>query len=427
MIKGLHRLRVKFYRFKLRKKGLFLWGVLSVLILLVVLPASVQFWVTTNGAFPLLSDGIDEYVEFRISEDSIELAQPLALLLSETFALDDEHIFISLISMMATKPSSVGLLKKDNKVFGFARNPTESVDQNLSEEFDLKLSKHEISGQEFIIISEHEWPEDKITRSLETRRNIFRLILLSNNATGVLLKDSIYGQFRGDLDRVVLELSPHRGLISTGLYEGTQPGGSLYIENSQSFPDILWPSFFPEREEGLIGFADHIFKYPGKINLVSGRPDQFFINPYQLELGWEISLDIDRAGAAYLMNVVLDDLTRLYPESVERVLPDDTIVFELMQSKENFIEGGEIDFEKNSAGDLTYLRGQLIYSYSEENGLSISKRLDEMDKPTVDNSCLFDDFLMAGNFKYHDESDLLWKRLFFGLDQQRMILCIDKK
>lgn len=160
-----------------------------------------------------------------------------------------------------------------------------------------------------------------------------------------------------------------------------------------------------------------LLRFSGKYGVINGTLEEMLANPYEDSLQW--FWEGNEGQADQLEEQLLTDLADQYPQVMEQVLPDESIVYELQENKEAFRS------ETADQTMLTYPQGQLIRSKNE----TVTRWETANNEPPENNRihpCIYPQSYGYGYANAEFLGTFLWKRVFFSYDQQKMIFCFEK-
>jgi hypothetical protein len=200
---------------------------------------------------------------------------------------------------------------------------------------------------------------------------------------------------------------------------------SIFVRNSQSLQGIQgfpWPASVKTVLEGPL---QELWSAPGSFTAFAGDINMFAENPFQDDLRWENARTVESSAATAILTSLLESLMVRYPMAFERVLPDNSKVFELKKGADQFLlPETSVDVIIHPQGVMTYPHDQLRYEFG-DGTLLIRKGDDASNQnETMELSCGLADpkleILVSGDFI--DTS--LWTRTFFALNKRNGVVCI---
>lgn len=179
--------------------------------------------------------------------------------------------------------------------------------------------------------------------------------------------------------------------------------------------------------------ADRIQELPPLWLSISGFPFEFYVNgavslaldTFSDTISWKAVAQADLSQANSMLRGVLAELKDRFPLAVERVLPDNSKVFELKRSESFFLSSGQdISVNATEPGVFTFPHDQIAYRY-DEGRLTLQKGDAWQNSEQGPSGCSLDQAIASGFVDGSVFGTNLWKTLFLSVDTSKIAVCVD--
>ena len=378
--------------------------------------------------FPLLRPDTQAYFQLDLHQHDVAQIDALAFIFNQLGLGEPQVVQERLQALLSFYPEQIGFWQEREAGFYFLKNSDpsqEGVFDATMRQLGLTPSSFQLAGSRYHVAGPTAWGFDERDFGWKKLSFLHRAFRARGQSDGLLLVREEQGYLFGRILRENAELrvdfSQNWRHLGTNVIAEQQPAGLFYLRSDHPFSlsafDGIWPM-----DSGAIAYpASLLSRYPLRMLLMKGRSEDFFLHPYDSDQSWILDIPLSQIEAQEVLQGVLDDLSQLYPRSLERVLPDETTVFELERNQEQFLLGGDLDVFHQPAGLFTFVDDQMAYAYDGET-LHLS-RGDEKGLDSVDNSCHFLSSEQSGYFVPAPDLEILWKSVSFSLNKQRMLFC----
>lgn len=409
----------------------------TIIFLALLCSIGVYFWSVRNFSknyHPLLTEEKEFY--FAISPQSSVLSQSdtIFVILSELTGEKVESMRPLFSQLTELGGDQVGFFKDHGSTFWFTRNPERnSSEQDFMIGDDANApsfvsSEIQIDAMSYIIIGAKEFipaivSEQPSKLLLNAKKALNKEEKLSGNIIYTsFIRDeqlvSVLGTVRliNDIVQLSFMSEPKQGIpiLESRMMEDSI--FSLHVNShGEGNPSPLLPSF-QKQTESVVEVTQLLRQ--GQFDLYEGQIENFFENPYQEDLIWRWRGSVKNRDN--IKEAILTDLSRFFPQSVEKELPDGSTILELQQLREVF---EPVQTEEAMASVFTYPLGQLVLA-NEGDDITLSKGDIPKTIESVENSCVLPDFFSFGHVKTEALPLDLWKSAFFSYNQHNLVICI---
>lgn len=429
MLRILAKFNTFFARLPLKGKVVFFVLVALLFTVMAVLP-------TVNALnrriFPLFKAEQEFYVDLRPTTGLAQHQDVLAASLSSLSNLSREEVSLLVSAMFSSEPSRFGSYKEGSRVVFYVRNPLRPVvlGESLSSA-GWNIQEHRLGRDQYVLLSAHEGsaiPADAKLNGLWAKFGLYRR---AEQDRGVMYlrpkvdQPSLYGVFSEGENAWQMRFSASSWSFGDRIETVFVPVDALFhLRNNAPLPgieDFPWPLDVRSLLEGPLA----PLLAPGSLTAYAGAFAQLVENPFDDTLSWESIRVAEAVTATSSLQRLLESLMVRYPMAYERVLPDNSKVFELKKGADQFLPpGATVDVQSNPEGVLTYPRDQIRYRFSGDV-LTIQKGADSSNlNETMEISC----GLPEAKLEFFATADFMatpmWKRMFFALNQRNGVVCI---
>lgn len=376
------------------------------------------FQAFSQNNHPLLTADTQSYILVDTSFFK-ENSDVLSYILSYFAESDSAQVKQNLEKLALWNPKYLGYVRdKNEQSTWFAQNPQKNLPDGANE-WQRKL----IGNNEYVWKNK-DFGETRERPSLNdfiVKRSFNNII--TNNSTAI--KYGTYlGKISSQYDLIRLLLTSDDRVLNMPDASITHKRGTFYLK-SEGLGDKLIEQM--RKLAGFEGyFIDLVMESPSEIIVYKGDFPDIMQNLYESESEWEINVTVNIDRADLIINAILLDLKEEFPLIEERVLPDDKVIMEVKQDVQQFITlGKSVNLANEQTGEFTFAGGKIFYQYK-EGKLHVLKGEGEYYE-TVDNPCFFQENQAFGYVKNQAHHEGLWKSLFFGLNKERIDICIEGK
>lgn len=390
---------------------------------------------------PILTEDTSFLVVFDQSNKLTGKSKQVAKVLNEMIGVDMNDAALILAAFENRSVGQYGLIVRGANQYWFIKD-RQAIVINQDKDFILAneamlstpliRSTYYYNSIPYIFWGNNEWEHKSNSNEGDFLREkkIFSNLMSRSDAAVIWPQSSkekagdqsiIFGGLSYNNSVLRLDLSYHPELIGQELSTEEMPQSNFYLNA------INWPGDAIEikRLTKLLGIdsADSLFAavMPAKVSINQGSIADFLSDPFQGKLVWQIESKVSSEEGVRLLNNIIRQLSRRFPQVEKRVLPDDSSIFELKQRTDAFTDA-EITIEALNDGLITYPLGQISYEY-QDNILNLKHGV-WLGGQAVENSCISPQSSINGSLVSDKGESDLWKTLDFSYAEGFLAICI---
>ncbi len=377
--------------------------------------------------FPWLSSSAQVYVQWHPSAAVNGHGEVFAWSLAQVTQQPQEELQ-PVVAWLASQPAvSYALLKQDENVAFLIAEPHE-LPTVFPEAWTGEV--HHIGKRRVMLVHRGQAPRRRpvllswwVAWRLDTLLSGHDAVLLARE--GAPARRPVYGTLRTEPSGWTVMLSPSPAVLRyPKLEEAMYPqalAGIMTKREVATFLHMLVPGDVLDAASPLWG---RLASFPGYFYVLEGSLAAAG-DVFSDEFAWMAGLEAESPDANLVLQSILNELMRQFPLAVERVLPDNSKVFELKRSEAFFVSSGaQVDVVTQPQGALTFPHDQIAYRY-EGGRLDLFKGVEDREAVAQQRAeCGLVDPLATGFLESELLGVTLWKTLFWAVDTEKIVVCV---